>query len=77
MLGLDAATLAVPDYEIISRLEKMVEAQNEILISNPNIAGPSRRPPISGHRPPTLASKVNIAKRQQSPSSSSANRWKM
>lgn len=33
MLGLDVGTLAVPDYEIISRLEKLIEAQHELSLA--------------------------------------------
>lgn len=33
MLGLDVNRLAVPDFEIISRLEKLIEAQNEMALN--------------------------------------------
>lgn len=33
MLGLDVSTLAVPDYEIISRLEKLIEAQHDLTLA--------------------------------------------
>lgn len=32
MLGLDVTTLAVPDYEIISRLERLIEGQHELIV---------------------------------------------
>lgn len=34
MLGLDVNTLAVPDYEIISRLEKLVQAHHAHTLTN-------------------------------------------
>ena len=40
MLGLDVNSLAVPDFEIISRLEKLVEAQREMALElRPTAAG--------------------------------------
>lgn len=34
MLGLDVNTLAVPDYEIISRLEKLIQAHHAHTLTN-------------------------------------------
>ncbi len=45
MLGLDVNRLAVPDFEIISRLEKLVEAQHEMALEyRPSEKGPSADP---------------------------------
>ncbi len=33
MLGLNVNTLAVPDYEIISRMEKLIECQHEMALA--------------------------------------------
>ena len=37
MLGLDMNTLAVPDYEIISRLEKLIEVHHAQVFSSTNL----------------------------------------
>ena len=37
MLGLDISTLAVPDYEIISRLEKLVQAHHSYAVTTKSL----------------------------------------